>query len=197
MNTRQITTAIPYMNGVLHIGHALEFLLADTLRRYNQLTEYDTYFLTGTDEHGSKIQTTADKLGKDVMGMLDANVASFRELIDKLDINYDDLIRTTDQQDHWPVAQAIWKRIADNGDFYTKQFSGYYSERHERFATDKDLDENNNLIEDGSPTVYVTDTNYFFRLSKYSAQIKQLIVDDVVKITPEFRKNEMLNFIDG
>ena len=129
--------------------------------------------------------------------MLDENVASFKELISNLDIDYTDLIRTTDQQDHWPVAQAIWQRIADNGDFYKKEFSGYYSERHERFATDKDLDENNNLIEDGSPTAYVTDTNYFFRLSKYTEQIRQLIVNDAIKITPEFRKNEMLSFIDG
>jgi methionyl-tRNA synthetase len=195
-----ITTAIPYMNGVPHIGHALEIILTDVIARGHRLIDGQdsVFFLTGADEHGSKILKTAETAGRDVMEMLDENVAHFQDMNTALSISNDGYIRTTDRERHWPVVQALWMRLFENGDIYKKTYAGYYCDREERFVTEEELDENKCLKEGGAPTRWTEDENYFFRLSKYSDQIKEKLESGEVKITPEFRQNEMIAMIgDG
>ncbi len=127
--------------------------------------------------------------------MLDEHVALFRELGDSLSTTPDDFIRTTDQVRHWPTAQAIWKKLADKGDIYKKQYSGLYCEGCEVFIPEKDLDSEGNCpIHHKKPTL-LEEENYFFALSKYEKQLVKLITEDIIKITPEFRKNETLAFL--
>ncbi len=193
-----ITTAIPYMNGVPHIGHALEIILTDVIVRGYRLLGEDVFFLTGADEHGSKIFKAAETAGQDVVEMLDENVAHFQDMNMALSISNDGYIRTTDKNRHWPVVQALWMRLFDNWDIYKKQYAGWYCDREERFVTEEELDENKCLKENGAPTRWTEDENYFFKLSKYSDAIKKKLQSGEVKITPEFRQNEMIAMIgDG
>lgn len=193
-----ITTAIPYMNGAPHVGHALEMILTDVIVRGRRLFWEDIFFLTGADEHGSKIAKTAEWLWIPVIQMLDENVARFQEMNTYLNVIPDGYLRTTDKEKHWPVVQALWMRLVEKWDIYKKQYAGYYCDREERFVTEAELDENKNVIEWGAPTRWAEDENYFFKLSKYSDTIRKMIETDEVKIIPEFRKNEMLAMIgDG
>lgn len=195
-----ITTAIPYMNGVPHIGHALEVILTDVIARGHRLIDGkdSVFFLTGADEHGSKILKTAETAGRDVMEMLDENVAHFQDMNTALSISNDGYIRTSDKKKHWPVVQALWMRLVEQGDIYKKKYAGYYCDREERFVTKEELDENKCLKEGGAPTRWTEDENYFFKLSRYSDTIKEKLMSGEVKITPEFRQNEMIAMIgDG
>lgn len=198
MSKKLITTAIPYMNGVPHIGHALEVILTDVIARGYRLLGEEVFFLTGADEHGSKILKTAETAGRDVMDMLDENVRHFQDMNTALSISNDGYIRTTDREKHWPVVQALWMRLVEKWDIYKKTYAGYYCDREERFVTEEELDENKCLKEGGAPTRWTEDENYFFRLSKYSDTIKEKLMSSEVKITPEFRQNEMIAMIgDG
>jgi methionyl-tRNA synthetase len=198
MSKKLITTAIPYMNGVPHIGHALEIILTDVIARGYRLLGEEVFFLTGADEHGSKILKTAETQGVDVMKMLDENVGHFQDMNTALSISNNGYIRTTDREKHWPVVQALWMRLVEKGDIYKKAYAGYYCDREERFVTEEELDENKCLKEGGAPTRWTEDENYFFRLSKYSDTIKETLMSGEVKITPEFRQNEMIAMIgDG
>lgn len=114
MQKKLITTAIPYMNGVPHIGHALEIILTDVIARGHRLLGEDVFFLTGADEHGSKIFKAAETAGGDVMKMLDENVRHFQDMNNALSISNDGYIRTTDKTRHWPVVQALWMKLFDN-----------------------------------------------------------------------------------
>lgn len=195
-----ITTAIPYMNGVPHIGHALEAVLTDVIARGHRLIDGQdsVFFLTGSDEHGSKILKTAEANGQDVMEMLDTHVRHFQDMNTALSISNNGYIRTTDRERHWPVVQALWMRLVEKGDIYKKVYAGWYCDRAERFVTEEELDENKCLKEDGAPTRWMEDENYFFRLSRYSDTIKEKLISGEVKITPEFRQNEMVAMIgDG
>ncbi|MBP6921349.1 methionine--tRNA ligase [Candidatus Gracilibacteria bacterium] len=198
MQKKLITTAIPYMNGVPHIGHALEVILSDVIARGYRLLGEEVFFLTGADEHGSKILKTAETAGRDVMEMLDENVGHFQDMNRALSISNDGYIRTSDKEKHWPVVQALWMKLVDRGDIYKKAYSGYYCDREERFVTEEELDENKCLKENGAPTRWTEDENYFFKLSRYSDTIKEKLINGDVKITPEFRQNEMIAMIgDG
>lgn len=198
MSKKLITTAIPYMNGVPHIGHALEVILTDVIARGYRLLGEEVFFLTGADEHGSKILKTAETAGRDVMDMLDENVRHFQDMNTALSISNDGYIRTTDKEKHWPVVQALWMRLVEKWDIYKKTYAGYYCDREERFVTEEELDENKCLKEGGAPTRWTEDENYFFRLSRYSDTIKEKLMSGEVKITPEFRQNEMIAMIgDG
>lgn len=200
MQKKLITTAIPYMNGVPHIGHALEVILTDVIARGHRLIDGkdSVFFLTGADEHGSKILKTAETAGREVMEMLDENVRHFQDMNTALSISNDGYIRTTDKNRHWPLVQALWMKLFNNWDIYKKQYAGWYCEREERFVTEEELDENKCLKEGGAPTRWTEDENYFFKLSKYSDEIKKKLQSGDVKITPEFRQNEMIAMIgDG
>jgi methionyl-tRNA synthetase len=195
MQHRLIATAIPYMNAGPHMGHAMEFIIADILARYNRSSGNDTFFLTGADEHGSKIYNKAQELGKDTMIMLDENMKLFKNLGTSLMITPDDFIRTTDQLRHWPTAQSIWKKLEAKGDIYKKKYSGLYCEGCEAFIPEKDLDAEGNCTIHHKKPVTIEEENYFFALSRYEDQLKELIASDAIKITPDFRKNEILSFL--
>lgn len=194
MSKFYITTAISYVNGVPHIGHALEFIQADALARFYRLKGDDVRFLTGTDEHGSKIYQKAQEEGMETQAFVDKNAAVFRSLKDLLALSYDDFIRTTEKR-HKDGAKEIWNKLVEAGDIYKDSYSGLYCVGCESFIAEKDLDENGNCPNHQKPPEVLEEENYFFRLSKYSDQIRNLIESDQLLIRPEHKKKEFLNMI--
>ncbi len=189
-----ITTAISYVNGAPHIGHALEFVQADVLARYARLRGVDTYFLTGTDEHGLKIYEKAQEEGKNVQDFVDENAALFKKMASDLKLSNDGFVRTSSDL-HKKGAQKMWQMMAAKGDIYKDVYKGNYCVGCESFIPDKDLDENGHCPIHKKPLRYLEEENYFFKLSQYSDKIKELIASDQLKIVPESRKKEMLNII--
>ncbi len=189
-----ITTAIAYVNAPPHLGHALEFVETDAIARYKRLMGYDVYFLTGTDEHGVKIYSTAKKAGKGPQQLVDENAAIYKGLKEMLDLSYDDFIQTSDRKRHWPACQKLWKELVKSGDIYEKEYEGIYCEGCEAFMAVRDLVDGNCPIHLKPPTI-VKEKNYFFRLSKYSEKIRELIETDKLRIIPEIRKNEFMNVL--
>ena len=194
MNKFYTTTAIAYVNAPPHMGHALEFILTDAIARYKRLIGYDTYFLTGTDEHGVKIYNAAQKAGMDTQAFVDKNAATVQRLKGLLDLSYDDFIRTSDRERHWPACQKLWKKLVESGDIYEKEYEGLYCEGCEAFMLPRDLVDGN-CPHHKRPPAPVKEKNYFFKLSKYSDQIGQLIESDELRIVPASRKAEILNMI--
>lgn len=187
------TTAIAYVNAPPHMGHALEFVITDVIARYKRLMGYNSYFLTGTDEHGVKIYNSAQKAGEAVQDFVDRHAKTFEDLKPLLNLSNDDFIRTSDRQRHWPACQVLWKKLVDKGDIYEKEYEGLYCEGCEVFMTEKDLIDGN-CPAHKKPPVLVKEKNYFFRLSKYSEKIAELIETDQLAILPLNRKHEILNF---
>lgn len=187
-----ITTAIAYVNAKPHMGHALEFVLADVISRYKRLMGSDTYYLTGTDEHGTKIYNTALAAGKDVQDFVDENAQLFKELGRLLNLSNDGFIRTSDKNIHWPACQKLWNKLVNQGDIYEKEYEGLYCEGCEAFMNERDLIDGHCPHHKKPPTL-LKETNYFFKLSKHSARIVHLIESGQVKILPENRKQEFLN----
>jgi len=195
MDKFYITTSIAYANASPHIGFALEAIQADVLARWNRALEKDVFFLTGTDEHGTKIAKKAKEEGKDPQKFVDEISGKFEKLTSVLNISNDDFIRTTDQKRHWPVVIDFWKRLEKSGDLYKKQYKGYYCSGCEAFVTEKDLENGKCLIHKKEVDL-VEEENYFFKLSKYAEEIKKRIKKGELQIIPETRKNEMLSLID-
>ena len=137
-----ITTAIAYPNSVPHLGHALEIVQADVVARFHKLLGKDVFFQTGTDEHGTKNWQAAKKEGKDVKKFLDANVAIFKDLYKKLNISYDQFIRTIDKKTHWPGVIKLWKELVKSGDIYKKNYKGLYCTGCEEFKIERELQNN-------------------------------------------------------
>lgn len=189
-----LTTAIAYVNGGPHLGHALEFVQADALCRYHRLVGDDVYFLTGTDEHGSKIYEKAQEMNLPVSEFVDKNAAIFHSLKDLLHLSYDDFIRTSEER-HKRGAQKIWRKMVEAGDIYKDNYTGKYCVGCEAFISEKELDAEGNCPIHLKPPVMLSEENYFFRLSKYSDRIKEMILSDEIKVVPENRKKEMLNLI--
>ncbi len=189
-----ITTSIAYANAAPHIGYALEILQADVLARFHRLLGEDVFFLSGTDENGTKIKKTAEKNKMAPQDFVDKNSVKFRELLDRLNVSNDDFIRTTDQIRHWPAAQKIWKKLVEAGDIYKSNYEGYYCVGCEEYITEKDLINGNCPNHQKAPEK-IKEENYFFKLSKYSDKIQKLIESDELKIVPESRKNEILNVV--
>lgn len=190
-----VTAPIFYPNGDLHIGHAYTATVCDILARMSKLDDRSTYFLTGVDENSLKIQKKADELKIDVMDYLDDWVKKNELLFEKLDILYDQYIRTTDKIRHHPGVLAMWKILNDNGDIYEKYYEGHYCIGCEGFKTEKDLV--NGLCPDhGTKPDFIKERNYFFKLSKYAKKVREIIENDTIKIFPQSRKNEVLSFID-
>ncbi|PKL37063.1 methionine--tRNA ligase [Candidatus Peregrinibacteria bacterium HGW-Peregrinibacteria-1] len=194
MNKRYITTAIAYVNGSPHVGHALELVQADALARFSRFMGHETYFLTGTDEHGVKIYEKSKEEGVDVGVFVDGNAAKFKRLVEVLNISNDDFIRTTELR-HKDLVRQIWVKLMDNGDLYKDSYEGLYCVGCEAFVLEKDLSEDGMCRDHLKKPVLLKEENYFFRLSKYSDQIGDLIEKDVVKIRPEGRKREFLNMM--
>ncbi len=189
-----ITTSLPYVNAESHIGFALEIIQADVVARYNRQLGRDVFFLTGTDEHGSKIARKADELGKKPQEFVDNISDKFKELKNVLNLSNDDFIRTTDQKRHWPTVHKVWQELKDNGDIYKKKYKGLYCVGCEAFLTEKDLIDGKCPNHKKEPEV-IEEENYFFKLSKYQDQLKDILESKKIAIFPELRKNEMLSFI--
>ncbi len=189
-----ITTAIDYVNGAPHIGHALEKLQADVLARYHRQLGDDVFFLTGTDENAQKNALAAEKVNLPTQEFIEKNVALFKEMLFQLGISNDDFIRTTDRERHWPGVTKLWQECEKAGDIYKKKYKGLYCVGCEAFATEKDLKEGL-CPEHLKPPEKISEENYFFRLSKYQKELEKIIASDKLKVVPEIRKNEVLSFI--
>ena len=188
-----ITTPIYYPSAKLHIGHAYCTVMADTMTRYKRMQGYETYFLTGSDEHGQKIQRVAKAEGVTPIQYTDKIVASFQALWKRLLISNDDFIRTT-QPRHMEVVQQIFKKIYDQGDIYKSEYEGYYCTPCETFFTERQL-EDGNCPDCGRPTELIKEESYFFKMSKYQDRLLQYIEDNPDFIQPVARRNEMIQFI--
>ncbi len=195
-----ITTAISYPNGAPHIGHAYEVLATDALARFKRHDGFEVFFLTGTDEHGQKMQQTAETLGITTGQLVEENVAHFQQMVAELDCSNDDFIRTT-QDRHKKAAQAMWQKMVDSGDIYTDKYAGWYSVRDEAFYTEADLASNDDgqkvARETGTPVEWVEEDSYFFRLSAYEDKLLALYEDQPGFIGPDSRRNEVVNFVKG
>lgn len=197
-NKFYITTTIPYANAPPHIGFALEIIYADVLARWNKVKVKDVFLLTGTDEHGTKNYTESKKQKLDTQKFVDKNSKLFEELAEKLNIVNDNFIRTTDKKSHWPGVIEMWDRLVKSGDIYKKKYSGPYCSGCERFVTEKDLVDGQCPDHPTRKIEVVSDENYFFRLSKYSDEIKKRIKSGELKIFPDRWRNDFLGLIkDG
>ncbi len=190
-----ITTTIPYANAPPHIGFALEIVQADVLARWNKVKGKDVFFLTGTDEHGVKNYQTAKKQGLTTQEFVDGNSDKFKELTKTLNISNNYFIKTTDKKVHWPGVEELWKILVKKGDIYKEKYTGNYCSGCERFITEKELEEGKCPNHPNLEIQYLDEENYFFKLSKYSDKIKELIEKDELKITPKKWKNDFLALI--
>ncbi|RJP47739.1 MAG: methionine--tRNA ligase [Armatimonadetes bacterium] len=194
MNKFYITTAIPYVNGKPHIGHALEYFQADTIKQYYQLQGYQTLLLSGADENALTNIQAAEKEGIPVKNFLDRNSEIFRLSYEKLGVHLDVFQRGSDHEKHWPGVQKLWKLCAENGDIYKKSYEGLYCVGHEAFVTEKELVGGLCPDHQKKPEV-VKEENYFFRLSKYQDQLVKLIESNKLKVTPVNKRAETLSFV--
>ncbi len=186
-----VTTSIPYVNGEPHLGHAMEFIIADALARHARKSYPKTLFSTGTDEHGGKIAEKATEKGVDPKVFADEMSAKFKELAKKLYVSNDRFIRTTDEG-HEQRAQLIWKAIEKY--IYEKDYEGWYCTGCEAFVTESVVKERNGVCPDHNrPYEKVVEKNYFFRLSHFAPEIESKIKDGSFRIIPESRRNEILS----
>ncbi|MFT5366953.1 MAG: methionyl-tRNA synthetase [Candidatus Latescibacterota bacterium] len=193
MGTFYITTPIYYVNDEPHIGHAYTTIMADVLARYHRLAGDDVLFLTGTDEHGQKVDEAAKKRNLDPQTHADEMVLRFQDLWKILNISNDDFIRTTEDR-HKKVVTEILQRLYDAGEMYADNYEGWYCIPDERFWTEKDLVDGN-CPDCGRPVTKITEKNYFFRMSKYQDWLIEHIEKNPNFIRPEKRKNEILGFL--
>lgn len=189
-----ITTPIYYPSAKLHIGHAYCTTIADAIARFHRLEGDDVFFLTGSDEHGLKIQQKAEEAGVTPIEYTDKIVAGFQNLWKRLSISNDDFIRTT-QKRHERVVQEIFRRIYAKGDIYKGEYKGLYCTPCESYWTEHQLDENGCCPDCHRPVQEVAEEAYFFKMSKYQDRVLQYIEDHPDFIQPVSRRNEMINFI--
>lgn len=188
-----VTTPIYYVNDKPHIGHSYTTILADVLANYHRLLDVPTYFLTGTDEHGQKVQQAADANGITPQEQCDQTVVRFQELWKRLEITHDDFIRTTEPR-HKTVVQQTLQELFDRDEIYKAEYEGWYCVGCERFFTEKDLVDGN-CPECGRKVDSIVESNYFFRMSKYQDWLIQYIEEHPGFIQPSFRANETLGFL--
>lgn len=196
MNKFYLTTAIDYVNGAPHIGHAYEKILTDVIARHFRQRCDDVYFLTGVDEHGIKIQKTASAQEIEPQELCDINTEKFKETWKLLEISYDKLIRTTDEE-HKKIVKQIFKKLVENNDVYKHSYEGLYCSGCECFLNSKDLDEDGNCPDHKKKPELVSEENYFFRLTKYKDAIIKHIKENPDFIQPAFRASEVLNVLEN
>lgn len=189
--TFYLTTPIYYPSGNLHIGHAYTTVAGDAMARYKRMRGFDVMYLTGTDEHGQKIQRNAEEKGVTPQAYVDEIVSGIQDLWKKLDISYDDFIRTT-QDRHKQTVEKLFARLVEQGDIYLDQYEGWYCTPCESFYTDRQL-EGGNCPDCGRPVEKVKEESYFFKMSKYADRLLQYYEENPDFIQPESRKNEMIN----
>jgi methionyl-tRNA synthetase len=194
-----ITTAISYPNGPPHIGHAYEVIATDAIARFKRLDGYDVFFLTGTDEHGSKIQQTATREGITARQLVDRNVVQFRAMVERMNCSNDDFIRTTEERHH-RSSQAIWQRMEQNGDIYLDKYAGWYSVRDEAYYAESETEQRPDgsriSTKTGTPVEWVEEESYFFKLSAYQQKLLDLY-ERPDYVLPRERLNEVASFVRG
>jgi methionyl-tRNA synthetase len=190
MDTLLVTTAIPFVNGAPHLGHALEYVQADVLARHARAHGRSVLLLTGTDEHAAKNARAAAAARRPVAEFVAANAARFRRLADTLHVSYDDFIRTSADPRHRPVVEALWRRVERRGDLYRSRYVGGYCTGCEEFRDAP-------CSEHDVPLARVVEQNWFFRLSRYVPAIRDSITDGRLRIEPPARRNEVLGFLAG
>ena len=182
-NKAYVTTPIYYVNDVPHIGHAYTTIIADTMARYYRLKGRETFFLTGTDEHGQKIEEAAKSRGREPQEYADEISGKFKALWDEFDISYDKFIRTTDT-DHKKGVQKAFKAMFDKGDIYKGEYEGYYCVSCETFFTETQLMDEEGCPDCGKPTKLVKEESYFFKLSDYQEKLLKWYSDDEQCVLP-------------
>lgn len=194
-----ITTPIYYVNDVPHIGHAYTTLACDVLARFKRLDGYDVMFLTGTDEHGQKVEKSAEKAGVDPQAFCDKVSGRFRDLIDFMGFSIDQFIRTTEDR-HKKAVRTLWSRLVDRGFIYEDKYAGWYSVRDEAFYAEKELTEGEGgakLAPTGAPVEWVEEPSYFFKLSAFQDQLLELYDSRPDFVMPASRRNEVRSFVAG
>jgi methionyl-tRNA synthetase len=194
-----ITTAISYPNGPPHIGHAYEAIAADSIARFQRAQGRDVRLVTGTDEHGLKMVQAARSQGRDTLEFADEMSGYFRDMCARLNISYDDFVRTSEPRHH-EASVAVWKAMEEAGDLYLDRYEGWYSVRDEAFYDESELVEGEGgekVSPQGTPVEWTAEETWFFRLSKYQEPLLQLYRDNPEFIRPETRRNEVLRFVEG
>lgn len=189
-----VTTPIYYVNDKPHIGHAYSTVAADVLSRYGRLRGWPTRFLTGTDEHGQKIEERADELKMAPQAFVDQMSPPFKEAFEQLDCAFDDYIRTTEKR-HEDAVQRLWKIMIDKGDIFLGEYEGWYSVADEAFITEKELEELDPVTR--SKVKKVREPSYFFKLSAYTDRLMKFYEDNPTFVQPEGRFNEVKSFVSG
>jgi methionyl-tRNA synthetase len=194
-----VTTPIYYVNGAPHVGHAYTSIAADVMARFKRLDGYDVFYLTGTDEHGQKVEKAAADAGVDPQNFTDQVSAQFRDLADRLDVSYDDFIRTTEDR-HKIACTALWRRIAETGDIYLGHYEGWYAVRDEAFYDEGELTERpdgSKVAPSGAPVEWVREPSYFFKLSAYQDRLLALYDEQPDFIAPAGSRSEIVSFVRG
>jgi len=194
-----ITTAISYPNGEPHIGHAYEALATDAMARFQRLQGREVFFLTGTDEHGLKMQQTAQNEGLSVQELADRNSQQFEQMVQALHCTNDDFVRTS-QERHKKASQEIWRRMQEAGDIYPGTYSGWYSVRDEAFYEEGETqvsDDGVRLGPQGTPVEWTEEVTYFFKLSAYQDKLLAHFESNLEFVGPSSRRNEIMRFVEG
>jgi methionyl-tRNA synthetase len=197
--TYYVTTPIYYVNDAPHIGHAYTTLACDVLARFKRLDGYDVYFLTGTDEHGQKVEKSAEAAGVDPQAFTDRVSGNFRELADFMNFSHDGFIRTTEHR-HTVASQAIWTALKDNGHIYLGTYNGWYAVRDEAFYAEDELKDGpggKKIAPSGAECEWVEEPSYFFDLSKWQEPLLKFYDDNPDFIAPRSRRNEVISFVKG
>ncbi len=197
MSRFYITTAIPYANGVPHIGHAYERIATDAIQRFMRLDGRETLFVTGVDEYGLKVRQTAAREGVTPQAFVDRVAAEFEAMGDLLNARADDIVRTTEPR-HARAVQAMWERIAGNGDIYLSKYTGWYSVRDEAYFDESELSDGpdgTKLAPSGAPAQWVEEESYFFRLSDYADKLLAHYEAHPDFVTPETYLREIVAFV--
>lgn len=191
-----ITTAIPFVNGRPHMGHAMEYVLTDAYARFQRLCGRDVRFQTGSDENSLKNVQAAEKEGIPTTDLVARNAQYFVDLRESLDLSFDDFIRTSAEARHAEGARKLWQACAARGDFYRKSYEGLYCVGCEQYYAPDELVDGR-CPEHATVPERVEEENWFFRLSRYQAELERLIDTDELRVRPPTRKNEVLSFIRG
>jgi len=190
-----ITTAIDYTNSPPHFGHAYEKVLADVITRYRRLRGEETYFLTGVDQYGQKVQQSAEKQGISPEEFVKQTTPVFSALWEKLGVQYDGWAETTDPR-HKECVRAILTELKEQGQLYKKSHSGSYSIRQEQFLQDRDRDENGNFGPEWGEVIEIAEENWYFKLSEHTSWLKEFLESNSDIVIPAFRKSELLNALE-
>ena len=187
-----ITTPIYYVNDMPHIGHAYTTLACDVMARFKRLDDFEVFFLTGTDEHGQKVETAANNKQLNPKDFVDEVSVNFRNLLDCMHFSNNDFIRTTEKR-HFESCQKIWNKLVENGNIYLGKYSGWYAVRDEAFFLESEIVDGK--APSGAPVEWVEEPSYFFNLSKWQDKLLKYYEDNKDFICPNSRRNEVINFV--